>query len=376
MKILIAGDLVLHRQYTASNLSSDVLDLFRESDLNIVNLEAPVTTSSAKITKTGPHLKADYQGTVNVVEALRLHVATLANNHILDYDQQGVIDTLEFCKEMGIQSVGAGKNLDQAEETLYIDSAEGRIAIVNFSENEWASATKSTAGANPMSTIDNHKQIKEAKKASDLVIVIVHGGNEYNIYPSPRMSKLYRFYVESGADMVIGHHTHCIGGYEIYQKKPIFYSLGNFLFTSSTQKSESWYSGLVVKAEIHKKGEILDFDIIPTIQEKDSFSLDLAKSEEKEKILEAIKDINEVINDEDALQEKWLDFVENKRGGYMKALSPIAGFSSSYLRAFFYRTGIYKWFLNKKYASEMVNRMRCEAHHDVVKDMFKKYINK
>jgi poly-gamma-glutamate capsule biosynthesis protein CapA/YwtB (metallophosphatase superfamily) len=76
-----------------------------------------------------------------------------------------------------------------------------------------------------MDIIDNANQIKEAKATHDKVIVIVHGGHEYYNLPSPRMQKQYRFYADQGADFVVGHHTHCISGYEVYNGVPIYYSL-------------------------------------------------------------------------------------------------------------------------------------------------------
>ena len=71
-------------------------------------------------------------------------------------------------------------------------------------------------GANPIDIIDNAAQIKKAKKECDFVIVIAHGGHEYYNLPSPRMQKLYRFFAENGADIVIGHHTHCVSGHAIH----------------------------------------------------------------------------------------------------------------------------------------------------------------
>src|SRR5690625_2466004 len=167
MKLLITGDLVLNQPYQTSYIDQNLVDLFKKSDLNIVNLEAPVTTSNTKINKTGPNIKSHRESTKNVLKALEVNVVTLANNHVLDYDEQGVIDTLEFCRENEIQTVGAGKNLKEASKIFYFDSAEGKIAIVNFAENEWTSAKDNRAGSNPMNFIDNYTQIQEAKNRSE-----------------------------------------------------------------------------------------------------------------------------------------------------------------------------------------------------------------
>src|SRR5690554_5548350 len=280
--ILIAGDLVIDQAYETSNINSNVVDLFNNSDLNIVNLEAPVTASNSKIIKTGPHLKSNEKSTLEVLKVLRIDAVTLANNHLLDYDEKGVKDTLEFCENNKIHTIGAGMNLNEASKTKYFDTKEGKIALVNFAENEWSSATEETAGANPMDIIDNTNQIKEAKKNADFVFVIVHGGHEYYNLPSPRMQKQYRFYVDNGADLVIGHHTHCISGNEIYKGVPIYYSLGNFLFTLPS-RHEDWYKGIILEIRISKEGKI-DIGQIYVKQSKNNFRLSLIKGKELELI--------------------------------------------------------------------------------------------
>ena len=115
------------------------------------------------------------------------------------------------------------------------------IFIFNFCENEWSIAESDNPGANPMDIIDNANQIKYARELADYVIVIVHGGHEYYNLPSPRMQKQYRFYADQGADIVVGHHTHCISGNEVYKGVPIYYSLGNFIFT----KNKKTMSGIL-----------------------------------------------------------------------------------------------------------------------------------
>src|SRR5699024_8884891 len=84
---------------------------------------------------------------------------------------------LDFLKMNRIQTVGAGMNLEEASKTLYIDSAEGKIAFVCFAENEWANATTTTPGANPMNFIDNLYQIQKARKEAHFVFVNIHGGH-------------------------------------------------------------------------------------------------------------------------------------------------------------------------------------------------------
>src|SRR6185369_4870371 len=116
------------------------------------------------------------------------------------------------------------------------------------------------------------------------VIVIIHGGHEYYHLPSPRMVKQYRFYAENGADAIIGHHTHCTSGYEVYKNVPIFYSLANFLFTLNS-KHECWYTGLILQLEISQHKDI-SFELYPIKQQRKNFNVEFLQDTEKEKVIE------------------------------------------------------------------------------------------
>src|SRR5690606_1069444 len=108
----------------------EVIGLFQNSDYNIVNLEAPVTNSKSKIIKTGPHLKANKESTLSVLKTLEIDLVTLANNHVLDYDEEGVLDTLDFCRENNFLVAGAGKNKEEAAKIFYLDTKVGKIAFI------------------------------------------------------------------------------------------------------------------------------------------------------------------------------------------------------------------------------------------------------
>jgi len=371
-KILVTGDLVVNKQYDVhTQIDSELLALFANSQLNISNLEAPVTDSDSKILKTGPYVKSDKKSVEKVLKALNINLVTLANNHVLDYDQKGVTDTIQFCEQLNIQTVGAGANLKEAARTHLIETIEGKIAIVNFAENEWSSATNDTAGANPMDMIDNTRQIQEAKEIADFVVVIVHGGHEYYNLPSPRMQKQYRFYVDQGADIVVSHHTHCMSGYEEYKGAPIYYSLGNFLFTKPSKKDD-WYLGLLLHIEINQ-GKLSSF-VTPVAQQPDSFNLSVLKGIEKEAAIKRFNYYNSIINNEENLLNEWKSYVASKRREYLNCWSPFSYIDYSYLPAIFNRLKF--TFSNKKGASLYLNLMRCETHYDISKEILSKYLRR
>lgn len=235
IKLNVAGDLFLGRNIESiakknpdSLFDEKVLRLFSDSDFNILNLESPLTNAGDEhqILKTGPNLKAS-SDTIRVLDSLQTNLVTLANNHIYDYGDKGLFDTLELCKKHNIATVGAGLSLNKASKIFFEKINQTTIGVVNIAENEWGNANDNHGGANPMNIIANTRSIKEAKKLADIVILIIHGGHEFYHYPSPRMVEQYRYYAEQGASIIIGHHSHFISGYEILKECQFFW-VGKF----------------------------------------------------------------------------------------------------------------------------------------------------
>lgn len=377
MNIIVAGDFFISDSFKNQQLiDNSVEKIFAAADYRIVNLEAPVTTNTPqnRILKTGPHLRSDAETLLPYLKQLKVEMVTLANNHILDYGTIGLSKTFSTLEENKINYVGAGNNLQEAAKQFTLEKNGMKIAVLNFAENEWSIAEEDKPGANPLDIIDNIKQIKTAKAIHDKVICIIHGGHEYYHLPSPRMVKQYRFYVENGADAVVGHHTHCIGGYEVYKDVPIIYSLGNFLFTLPSQMEE-WYTGLLAILKVENKKPIT-FDLFPVSQETKTFSVALLNNAQKETVMNQIKEINTAISDEDLLQKKWDEFVIKKSNQYLNGLSPISAISNRYIRGGLNRLGIGKLLLSNNYLKLLLNLMRCEAHKDITSEIINKKLYK
>lgn len=372
MKILIAGDLFVSDQfYNANIIDKSVQDLFSKADYRIVNLEAPITEDNPKnkILKTGPHLRMSSNTIMPYLHHLKIDAVTMANNHILDYGNKGVTDTFKELVDHKIKYIGAGNDLTEAKKPLSLHKDGMKIAILNFCENEWSIAEDDLPGANPMDVIDNTNQIREAKASHDKVIVIVHGGHEYYNLPSPRMQKQYRFYADQGADIVVGHHTHCISGYEVYKGVPIYYSLGNFLFTKNNP-NEEWYTGLILEVEITSEG--IECQIHPVRQEKGSFSLSLLEGEDKKEVFEQIENYSSIIADGKMLDSKWNEFIDRQSRMYLNYWSHLSYVKNRYLNAAIRR--LIGNMMNKKGASLYLNLVRCEAHRDLSEEVLKNYI--
>ncbi len=259
MKILVLGDFYSDEKLSKELLESNITDIFgnfneviHSSDLAIVNLESPLTDHKIAIKKTGPALKA-HKEMANFLKNSGFGLATLANNHILDYGPTGLFDTFSALNKANLDYVGAGKSLIEASKPYIYTCKEGkRLAILNFAENEWSTTKGESPGAVGINPIANFYEIHKAKQKADFVLVITHGGHENFNLPSKEFKSLLRFFVSAGADAVINHHTHHISGYEVFNGKPIYYSLGNFLFPSKTNKETFWNKGLAVKIDFSK----------------------------------------------------------------------------------------------------------------------------
>jgi len=366
MKIGILGDLFIEPTLLPRmEFDGKLVEKMAGLDLNIVNLESPVVSGPepGKIFKTGPHLKTGSK-IYDVLRLLNVDVLTLANNHILDYGEEGLRQTLESSAANGFKSVGAGMDLDRASEPLLLSFDCLKIAIVNFCENEWSTASKEKGGANPMDVVRNVRQIRMAREGADFVLAIIHGGHERYRLPSPRMVEQYRFYAESGADMVVGHHSHCFSGYEIHGETPIFYSLGNMLFTYETD-FEGWYSGLMIVADIGK-GKKVSFEVESLWYDRSRSKLRLAEPEEEREMRGELEWLNAVVGDSEELEKSWATYVD-ENSGVLDAFSPFASLKGRYARAFFRRLRVNEFLLNRKeYIGPILNRVRCEAHRDLV----------
>jgi len=309
IKITFTGDFCpigMVKAYSKSLLNRDiygsVLKHLIESDLSVTNLECPLTESSKKIKKYGPNLKARPES-VELLVTGKFKLATLANNHILDYSSQGLMDTIDILHRKDIGYVGAGADLDKASQP-YITSIKGmKIAIVNYTQSEYSIAGMDCSGANPINPLKNAQEIAEIKKNADTVIVVIHGGHEHESIPSPYFRELLRFYASCNVKAVIGHHTHVCSGYEIYNAVPIFYGLGNFIFPYKKDMPDSWYEGCLLQLEL--KDDNTSFNLIPFTQSRDDSSLSEMNDVRKSKFMQNIERLNNLITNDIEFRNLW-----------------------------------------------------------------------
>ena len=373
ININIGGDFVLTNEVHKNiRIGQELKELFDEADLNILNLECPVTNSSQKAEKTGPHLKGSENAISRILHKLNVGLVTLANNHVMDFGEKGLHDTIEFCDREGVAQIGAGATLTDASKVYRVNIKGKKIAVLNFAQNEWSIAEEDRAGANPIDLIDNSRQIREEKNISDVIIVIIHAGHEYYNLPSPDMVKRNRFYAECGASIVIGHHSHCISGHEIHCGVPIVYGLGNFLFTEQS-RFDDWYTGLVLKLTI-SNFQSLGFELIPVGQAKENYDLTLLQNDERFAVLGRVERYGFVIANEKLLKSNWEGFLDKKAKKYFQVLSVAGVFKNRYIKGLVSKLNLSKYLFNKRMLKSWLNIMRCEAHSEASQGIIKKYL--
>jgi poly-gamma-glutamate synthesis protein (capsule biosynthesis protein) len=183
-------------------------------------------------------------------QKINADIWTIANNHVLDCGDVGLIDTKNIAKQNGAVTVGAGLNSKEAEEYLSLD-CEGGIGIysVTYKRGEFIRATNTTSGCVLFDEPKKIKRIiKEIKSKHRWCVLIAHGGDEFCNLPLPYIRKLYKKFLKFGADVVVGHHPHIVQNYEKVGGKMIFYSLGNFVFDTDYQRKQKYSEyGILLK---------------------------------------------------------------------------------------------------------------------------------
>lgn len=246
--LALAGDVMLGRgvndelkHMRPGEPWGDVLPLLRGADVTIVNLECAITTHEQQWSRTPKvfHFRANPQA-VEVLKAAHVAAASLANNHTLDFDTQGLLDTLAHLDRAGIHHAGAGRDLAQAARPAIVNvpGSGERVGLVAFSDNEAPFAVGvNMPGINylPVSLEPHTLQrvdaaINSARNAgADIVVFSNHWGPNMVERPPPHFQAFARKVIDLGADVYYGHSAHLFQGVEIYRGKPILYDTGDFL---------------------------------------------------------------------------------------------------------------------------------------------------
>ncbi len=368
----------------ASIFDADLLSVCRGRDLLMVNLECALAAKGPPIVKCGPNLVGAPE-TIGHLQALGCNVATLANNHILDYGADSMFATRQMCEEAGIRTVGVGRNLEEACSALILDVRGIKVAVVALAEEEFSCAGPDTPGAGKLDLPGAADAVRKAAAQAHIVVAGVHGGNELYPIPSPRVQSWYRHLVDCGADAVIGHHPHTIQGMEVYQSKPILYSLGNFAFPWASEMPRCWYTGLLVRLVFSRRG-VHGLEVYGTRQTGglDDVRVALTGAAEQEALTQRFRQLCDCVADAELLGDYWRCFCRDRRDAYVMLLKGttgvLAGNTVGFLKtavkrkaphllaaalgnlaARFVRSGV-----RSKDLATLCNVLRCPAHREVI----------
>lgn len=250
--IFFAGDFCSKPSTSKITVSEDLRSLIQSCDLKEVNFEVPLKPEIDM-----PRQKAErfYQNedSPGFLKGLGFNLFQMANNHAFDWGDAGFQKTREA---LGEAVFGAG-TYEEAYRVKVVEIKGIRIGFMALSFSAYTGVFDDVTnhegfGCAYINDLRVNHDIIEAKRVVDYLFVLPHDGIEYIDAPLPETIAKYRDFIDYGADGIIGTHPHCPQGWETYKGKPIFYSLGNFLFNSKegydyrATNRPHWYEGLCV----------------------------------------------------------------------------------------------------------------------------------
>ena len=287
-------------------ISEELVEVMNTADIMCLNNEFTYSDRGTRLDGKLYHFRAN-PNRVEVLRQMGVDAVTLANNHVYDYGEEALLDTLSTLEEAEILYFGAGRNLEEAMSPLYLEAGGRTIALVGASRAEKNKMTPQATESSPgilrcYDTALYLEAIAEAKKNADFCIAFVHWGTEYSYELEQVQTDTAREYLDAGADVIIGAHSHCLQGIEFCDGKPVFYSLGNYWFNGKTLDT--------MLVQLHITGNddqgMIEARIIPAIQT--GCKTIYAESEEEQnrifRFLESIS-VNVEITEEGIVKERF-----------------------------------------------------------------------
>lgn len=285
-------------------ISPELLAIMQSADIMCLNNEFTYSNNGSPMEGKMYTFRANPER-VSVLQEMGVDIVTLANNHVYDYGKQALLDTFDTLEGAEIDYFGAGRNLEEAMEPVYYTLDDKVIAFVGASRAEKYKMTPQATETNPgilrcYDTALFLQSIAKAKENADFVIAMVHWGTEYSYDLEEVQLTTGKEYLEAGADVIIGAHSHCLQGMEYYNGKPIIYSLGNYWFNDKTLDS------MLVELHFYGNDEenYLDVKMIPAVQTNASVNwVDEAEQQRIYEFMEHIS-INIEIDEQGFVTEK------------------------------------------------------------------------
>lgn len=270
-------------------ISPEIQTELQSADVTLVNNEFTYSSRGKPLEGKAYTFRADPER-VGQLSVFGADIVSLANNHVYDYGEDSLIDTMETLKNAGIPYVGAGADLEEVQEISYFIVNGRKVAIIAATQIEKFYNYTREAGDNTpgvLKTLDPalvDSLITKASQISDYVVVYVHWGAEGVLYSQDDIRELAVGYVQAGADVIIGNHSHRLQGLEYIDGVPVFYSLGNFWFCTGTLYTT------IVQMRIDSSGA-LSFAVLPCLQQDLSTRM-LTEEQEKQDFYQYLADLS------------------------------------------------------------------------------------
>lgn len=271
MRIVFTGDIgfdrYMDKRWTDEGLISDeVLKFMHDSDHVIANVEGPLVEAARNTTTEGvvQLMHTMDPAAITVLKRMGADIWNLCNNHIMDAGQEGLKETLSRAEDVGVQTIGAGMNIEEASRILHMDEAGG-IGIIAVGYRRGCKPAGDTLGGCFMwNDVERIRQrIAEIKLNNRWCIIVAHAGEEFTALPSPYTRDKYLEFLDMGADIIVAHHPHVPMNYEILgegeNRKAIFYSLGNFIFDTDYQRAQyNTEKGVLLRLSLNERDFAFD----------------------------------------------------------------------------------------------------------------------
>jgi len=291
------------KKYNYGFIDNNICDIFKSHDLVFCNLE---TVISDKGLKTGSLRSMDMRGSSDTADKLSkwgINIVNLSNNHILEHGREAALDSIELLNNAGIDITGCGdgnsfdNKIGVTKKT--VSGTDFYFFSICFINDKYS--YNGGGGTNELL-----KKISEIKTVSHgIIIVSLHWGHEYVDRPSIDQMELAERLLNSGVDIIIGHHPHVYQGTRILDNKLIAYSLGNFIF-GDFYKDTDWSAILSITVENMK---IQSYELLPIYCDKEHRPI-LAADEMKKKLSIEIQRRNDLLNynSENPEEKKLLEY--------------------------------------------------------------------
>jgi len=266
ISLIFGGDVMLARTVEQKILAVDDWSLpfrkvykeFKKADLSFANLESPFRDGGSA-TPNGSTVFRALPKTINGLKLAGIDIVSLANNHFGDQGISGEIYTLNHLNDNKIKYCGIGNNSNEAHSAAIFEVKKIKIAYLCYAYPETMSvAEENSPGIANMDIEQMKKDVENFTQNADFIIVSMHAGSEYTHKPGTSQINFAQAAIDSGADLVIGHHPHVVQTTEKYKDGYIIYSLGNLVFDQMW--SEETQQGVVAKVDlVGDKMETIEF---------------------------------------------------------------------------------------------------------------------